>query len=152
MTTSGFDQDYRSVELTYSQGRFTEALQEGLTLLEGTALVASDPQILRLQLLLGHIHFYGLHQPLAAGALYRQVRDAASDGSTFSDLAGEGLALCQQSAAGLDPAPPDSGLDEGRVEVLEELHSSGRDGEGLSRFSPEEEAELAKGRLRVVLG
>ena len=29
MTSSGFDQAYKSVELAYSQGRFAEALQEG---------------------------------------------------------------------------------------------------------------------------
>jgi hypothetical protein len=187
MTSSGFDQAYKSVELAYSQGRFAEALQEGHDLLETTPLEASDPHSLRLKLLLGHIHFYGLRQPEDAGELYRQVQTTAAKGSTYNDLAAEGLALCEQSRPvpseaaampwatdlasmgsaplSLAPAPPDSGLEDEsnvdgtpqaveavRVEVLAEPASSGRDVPGERRFSPEEEAELAQGLLRVVLG
>ncbi|CAK6688174.1 hypothetical protein I1E95_08055 [Synechococcus sp. CBW1107] len=174
MTSSGFDQTYKRVELAYSQGRFAEALQEGQDLLEGTPLEAGDPHSLRLKLLLGHIHFYGLRQPDEAGELYRQVLTTATRGSTYSDLAAEGLALCEQSkpeanpaaampwAADLQsvgsaplslaPAPPDSDMEAVRVEVLDEPAASVHDGAGRRRFSPEEEAELAKGLLRVVLG
>lgn len=165
MTTSGFDQAYKSVELAYSQGRFTEALQEGQDLLNATPLEADDPHSLRLKLLLGHIHFYGLRQPDAAGDLYRQVQGTATQGSTYNDLAAEGLALCEQSQPrpsqpdlSLAPAPPDSAdlesadLEEVRVEVLVEPSVSPNKDAGRRRFSPEEEAELAKGLLRVVLG
>lgn len=186
MTTSGFDQAYKSVELAYSQGRFAEALQEGQDLLETTPLEASDPHSLRLKLLLGHIHFYGLRQPADAGELYRQVQATATEGTTYNDLAAEGLALCEQSRPSpgeaaampwatdlasmgsaplsLAPAPPDSDLEDlssvdgtppaveaVRVEVLAEPTSSDRDVPDQRRFSPEEEAELAKGLLRVVL-
>jgi hypothetical protein len=165
MTTSGFDQAHKSVELAYSQGRFAEALQEGQDLLNATPLEAGDPHSLRLKLLLGHIHFYGLRQPDAAGELYRQVQATATLGSTYSDLATEGLALCQQSQPrasqpdlSLAPAPPDradldsADLEEVRVEVLAEPSVSPNKHAGRRRFSPEEEAELAKGLLRVVLG
>lgn len=160
MTTSGFDQAYKSVELAYSQGRFTEALQEGQDLLNATPLEAGDPHSLRLKLLLGHIHFYGLRQPDAAGELYRQVQATATQGSTYNDLAAEGLALCEQSQPrpsqpdlSLAPAPPDSAdLEEVRVEVIVEPSVSPTKDTGRRRFSPEEEAELAKGLLRVVLG
>ncbi|MCP9799212.1 hypothetical protein [Synechococcus sp. RedBA-s] len=180
MTTSGFDQAYKSVELAYSQGRFTEALQEGQDLLNATPLEASDPHSLRLKLLLGHIHFYGLRQPDAAGELYSQVQATATQGSTYNDLAAEGLALCEQSQPrasqpeasqaaampwaadltsmgaaplSLAPAPRDSAeLEEVRVEVLVEPSVSPNKDTGRRRFSPEEDAELAKGLLRVVLG
>jgi hypothetical protein len=52
----------------------------------------------------------------------------------------------------LAPAPPDSDMEAVRVEVLDEPATSVRDGAAKRRFSPEEEAELAKGLLRVVLG
>ena len=160
MTSSGFDQAYKSVELAYSQGRFAEALQEGEDLLAHTRLEASDPHSLRLKLLLGHIHFYGLRQPEDASELYRQVQATATKGSTYNDLAAEGLALCEQSKPELSqseqslaPAPPDNDLEAVRVDVLaEQPAASVRDEAGERRFSPEEEAELAKGLLRVVLG
>ena len=180
MTSSGFDQAYKSVELAYSQGRFAEALQEGEDLLAHTRLEASDPHSLRLKLLLGHIHFYGLRQPEDAGELYREVQATAIKGSTYNDLAAEGLALCEQSKPepsqsepgqsaatpwaadlpsmmsaplSLAPAPPDNGLEAVRVDVLAEPPAASvRDEAGERRFSPEEEAELAKGLLRVVLG
>ncbi|MBC1260323.1 hypothetical protein FQK07_03405 [Synechococcus sp. BSF8S] len=176
MKPSGFDQAYKSVELAYSQGRFEEALRQGQELLQQAQLKAEDPHSLRLKLLLGHIHFYGLRQPREAGDLYRQLLRNASGESTYSDLAAEGLALCEPSgpATGqgmappsLAPAPPDAGLeaelgqDEDtssqsvepvRVEVLSEPPGTGATTPSEQpRFSSEEEAELAKGLLRVVL-
>jgi hypothetical protein len=191
MTSNGFDQAYKSVELAYSQSRFEEALQDGEQLLAQSTLDPGDPHILRLKLLLGHIHFYGLRHPAEASGLYREVLASTSGESTYTELAAEGLVLCEQSTkeAELGPAMPwvtdleplappalrllegaqDTDTDDGgaepawatraeaaqvepvRVEVLAEAGMASAEDTGQPRFSPEEEAELAKGLLRVVL-
>ncbi len=183
---NSFDEAYRDVELAYSQGRFAEALERGELLLSQVS--AGDPHALRLKLLMGHSHLYGLRQPKEAAELYHQVLASSSE-PTYRDLAAEGLLLCQQalqesqdpSAAPampwigegepmpLQPAPAAAPWQEAatgaltgperdgdpvepvRVEVLPTSGQAATPAPAPSRFSPAEEAELAKGILRVVL-
>jgi hypothetical protein len=177
-----FDQAYRAVELSYSEGRFDEALQEAEALLEQEDRGGGDPRTERLKLILGHIHLHGLRQPAQAVGFYQDVL-ATGTTSTYVELAEQGLALCQQAFAqeaaseravmaekAVAPAMPwllesatgqaaedqDLSIEAVRVEELT-FEPSGASNAPISRKSPltvgpAEEAELAKGLLRVVLG
>lgn len=189
---SGYDQEYRSVELAYSQGLFQEAQAKAEALLGQGESEITGPQRQRLQLLLGHIHFHGLRQPELAAPLYRSVLETAEDPTT-RDLAAQGLTFCKQSVdeqtaeapasvaampwleespATVVPAPAPqavSAVEEpaAPVEVLaleappvaprvEEVRVRVLEDEPAPpppdvHFSAPEEAELAKGLMRVVL-
>ncbi|MCT0199117.1 hypothetical protein KQ313_05440 [Synechococcus sp. CS-1325] len=93
-----FDQAYREVELSYSEGRFQEALQQADVLLEQHSPGEGDPRTERLKLILGHIHLHGLQQPERAIGHYQNVLDTGST-PTYRDLAEQGLSLCQDAIA-----------------------------------------------------
>lgn len=185
---NSFDEAYRDVELAYSQGRFAEALERGELLLRQGSPRSGDPHALRLKLLMGHSHLYGLRQPQEAAELYHQVLASSSE-PTYRDLAAEGLSLCQQALQEsqdpsgapampwvseaepmpLEPIPAAAPWQEAavgalagtardsdpvepvRVEVLAPSGEADTGDVAPPRFSPAEEAELAKGILRVVL-
>jgi hypothetical protein len=93
---ASFDSKYGVVELAYSQGRYDEALSGAEALMQEVEGTGNRPQVLRLKLLLGHINFYGLQQPLRAGQLYRNVLDNALD-PTYRDLAAQGVELTEKA-------------------------------------------------------
>lgn len=165
--SESFDQAYREVELAYSEGRFQEAFRQADALLEQQAPGGGDPRTQRLQLILGHIHLYGLQEPELAIPLYQTVL-ASGNSSTYRELAQQGLDLCQealaertaaeqsraaiadaaltpampwlQDPAALAPSPePDLRIEAVSIEELRPVTTA-------------EEAELARGLLRVVLG
>jgi hypothetical protein len=177
-----FDQAYRAVELSYSEGRFDEALREAEALLDQVDRGGDDPRTERLKLILGHIHLHGLRQPAQAVGFYQDVLDTGTT-STYIELAEQGLALCQEAFAqeaaserafmaekAVAPAMPwllesatgqaaedqDLSIEAVRVEELT-FEPPGASNAPISKKSPPtvgpaEEAELAKGLLRVVLG
>jgi hypothetical protein len=93
---ASFDSKYGVVELAYSQGRYDEALSGAEALMKEVEGTGNRPQVLRLKLLLGHINFYGLQQPVRAGQLYRNVLDNALD-PTYRDLAAQGVELTEKA-------------------------------------------------------
>jgi len=176
-----FDQAYREVELSYSEGRFQEALQQADALLEQQALGESDPRTERLKLILGHIHLHGLQQPERAIDHYRDVLDTGST-PTYLDLAQQGMALCQEAFAQaatmeqgmaavpiVTPAMPwlldsasgsteldlDLSIEPVRIEELGFGAGATKPAPVPARsplaVDPLAEADLAKGLLRVVL-
>ena len=179
-----FDQAYRAVELSYSEGRFDEAQREAEALLEQQAPGGGDPRTERLKLILGHIHLHGLGQPGRAVALYQDVLDTGTT-ATYIELAEQGLALCQdafaqeaaaeravvaeqaaapaampwllESVAGPAGQAADLSIEAVRVEELVAFATPAGSVVPMpvknpSTVGPVEEAELAKGLLRVVLG
>ncbi|MBM5791637.1 MAG: hypothetical protein FJ053_07685 [Cyanobacteria bacterium M_surface_10_m1_298] len=79
MTTSSIDEAYSAIERAYGQGQFEAALEMALALQSrlddaGMGKAGMDnPLPLRLELLLGHIHFYGLGNATAAQKHYDTV-------------------------------------------------------------------------------
>lgn len=104
---ASFDRSYGVVELAYSQGRYDEALSGAEALMKMVQGTGNRPQVLRLKLLLGHINFYGLQQPVRAGQLYRNVLDNALD-PTYRDLAAQGWSSPRRPCNG--PARPSPGM------------------------------------------
>jgi hypothetical protein len=95
---------YIAVERAYGEGRFAAALEQALALEPQLQAGRSDQLDLRLQLLIGHIHYYGLQQPRQAASAYGQVLQQSSD-SAYQALASQGLELCrQQESAAVAPA------------------------------------------------
>ena len=99
---------YIAVERAFGEGRFEAALAQALGLLEQLEHGRSDQLDLRLQLLIGHIHGYGLQQVAEAAAAYTQVLERSTD-PTLQALASQGLELCsaqeQEATAAQAPAP-----------------------------------------------
>jgi hypothetical protein len=93
---ASFDRNYGVVELAYSEGRYDEALSGAEALMKEVEGTGNRPQVLRLKLLLGHINFYGLQQPLRAGQLYHNVLDNALD-PIYRDLAAQGVELTEKA-------------------------------------------------------
>jgi hypothetical protein len=94
-STPDLDEAYRAVERTYSQGQFVEALVAAETLLKRLPGEQSDDHLPRLQLLIGHIHLYGLNQAEQALPFYRGVAEANQE-PTYRELARQGMQLCEQ--------------------------------------------------------
>lgn len=94
---------YIAVERAYGEGRFAAALEQAQALQPQLQAGRSDQLELRLQLLIGHIHLYGLQQPSQAAAAYGLVLEQSS-GTTYEALASQGLELCQQQRQ--QAAPP----------------------------------------------
>ena len=180
--SEAFDQAYRAVELSYSEGRFDEALREAEALLDQEAPGGGDPRSERLKLILGHIHLHGLRQPGQAVGFYQDVLDTGTT-SIYIELAEQGLALCQEAFAweaaseqalmaekAVAPAMPwllesakGPAAEDGDLSIeavlVEELTFAppGASQAPIATKSPPtvgpaEGAELAKGLLRVVLG
>lgn len=92
---------YIAVERAYGEGRFTAALDQALALVPQLEPGRDDQLGLRLQLLIGHIHGYGLQQPAEAAAAYRLVLQQSTD-PEYQALAQQGL----EQWAAQQPATP----------------------------------------------
>ena len=111
------DQAYINIERAYGEGNFSEALRQAEALLPLLPAEQADGLAERLQLLMGHIHLYGLGAPEQAAGYYQTVHDASAD-PAYRQLAQQGLGLCQNApspepaataepiAAAAAPAPP----------------------------------------------
>lgn len=95
---SALEQAYSAIERSYAQGHFPEALEQAMALQPQLEQGQADLLDQRLQLLIGHIHLYGLAQPqqaeLAYGAVLNQCNEAG-----YRRLAEQGLAQCQGEPA-----------------------------------------------------
>lgn len=92
------EQAYSAVERSYGQGDFSQALALAEALQPQLQPQRSDRLDQRLQLLIGHIHLYGLAQPQQAEAAYRAVLESCSEPS-YRQLAEQGLQLSSQPPA-----------------------------------------------------
>jgi hypothetical protein len=97
------EQAYSAVERAYGQGDFARALELALALQPQLPPNRPDQLDQRLQLLIGHIHLYGLAQPREAAAAYQAVLASCSE-PNYRQLAEQSLELC----APTDPAEPSS--------------------------------------------
>lgn len=70
---SSLEQAYAAVEQAYAAADFHTALERAEALLPDITAERDDQLLPRLQLLIGHIHLYGLQQPPQAAAAYRAV-------------------------------------------------------------------------------
>ena len=98
------EQAYSAVERAYGQGDFAGALQRAEALQPQLQPNRSDLLNQRLQLLIGHIHLYGLDQPRQAEAAYRAVLTSCP-GPTYRQLAEQSLQLCAQHPEPSESAP-----------------------------------------------
>ncbi|MEY3963094.1 MAG: hypothetical protein RLZZ106_349 [Cyanobacteriota bacterium] len=89
------EQAYSAVERAYGQGDFTGALEQAEALQPQLQANRTDLLDQRLQLLIGHIHLYGLSQPRQAETAYRTVLSSCSE-PTYRRLAEQSLQLCAQ--------------------------------------------------------
>jgi hypothetical protein len=89
------EQAYSAVERAYGQGDFAGALQQAEALQPQLQLNRSDLLDQRLQLLIGHIHLYGLGQPRQAEVAYQAVLNSCTE-PTYRQLAEQSLQLCAQ--------------------------------------------------------
>jgi tetratricopeptide (TPR) repeat protein len=89
------EQAYSAVERAYGQGDFAGALQQAEALQPQLQPNRSDLLDQRLQLLIGHIHLYGLGQPRQAEAAYQAVLSSCPE-PTYRQLAEQSLQLCAQ--------------------------------------------------------
>ena len=111
---SSLEQAYSAIERSYGEGRFEEALEQALALQPQLASERSDRLDQRLQLLIGHIHLYGLAQPEQAATAYEALLKQASEAG-IRELAEQSLQRChEQRATAVQPAgittPPDESL------------------------------------------
>jgi len=120
--SASLEEAYVAVERAYGQGDFAGALQLAEAL--QPQIPAGRPDLLdqRLQLLLGHIHLYGLQQPLEAATAYNAVLERCTEPS-YRELAGQGLEISRQhSPAPEPPAATSSDLSpEGIAEEISEV-------------------------------
>ena len=98
------EQAYSAVERAYGQGDFADALQRAEALQPQLQPNRSDLLDQRLQLLIGHIHLYGLDQPRQAEAAYRTVLSTCPE-PTYRQLAEQSLQLCAQHPKPSESAP-----------------------------------------------
>ena len=98
---------YKAVERAYGQGDFATALQLAVAL--RPQVQAGRPDLLdqRLQLLLGHIHLYGLNQPGPAATAYAAVLESCNE-PAYRDLASQGLDLSRQQLAATPGGAPET--------------------------------------------
>ena len=92
--SSPLDQAYINIERAYGEGKFSEALRQAEALLPLLPSDRADGLAERLQLLMGHIHLYGLGAPERAAGYYQTIHDASAD-PAYRQLAQQGLLLCQ---------------------------------------------------------
>lgn len=99
----GLEAAYLAVERAYGQGEFSAALQLATELQTRIAAGREDLLDHRLNLLIGHIHGFGLGQPAEAAAAYNQVL-ATCTNSAYRDLASQGLARTGGGSGGTSAA------------------------------------------------
>jgi len=126
------DQAYINIERAYGEGKFSEALRQAEALLPRLPTDRADGLAERLQLLMGHIHLYGLGAPERAASYYQTVHDASAD-PAYRQLAQQGLVLCQNTptpepAARAEPRPAAASP---AMPWLEQLHEPGATAEPL---------------------
>jgi len=105
-----FQQHYQSAERAYAESDFTtaEALASGLLtqLNDNNWDEADQPSAKQwrsvVALLLGNVHWYGLHQAETAAEFYRVVLENDPD-ATLQELARQGLDECQNEATDASP-------------------------------------------------
>jgi hypothetical protein len=100
--SSSLEQAYAAVEQAYAGGDFATALDAAEALLPELTADRDDQLQQRLQLLIGHIHLYGLQQPNQAAAAYRAVLEHCQEPS-YRASAEAGL---RDAAATGQPATP----------------------------------------------
>jgi len=91
---NALEQAYSAIERSYAEGRFAEALEQAMGLQPQLEAGRTDLLDQRLQLLIGHIHLYGLAQPQPAAAAYEAVLAQCHE-PAYRQLAEQGLALCE---------------------------------------------------------
>jgi hypothetical protein len=103
----GLEGAYLAVEEAYGQGEFSAALQLAVELRDRITAGRDDLLDHRLNLLIGHIHGFGLGQPAEAAAAYTQVLATCSN-PAYRDLASQGLARTGRGsgAASVSAATP----------------------------------------------
>ena len=92
---NALEQAYSAIERSYAEGRFPEALGQAMELQPQLEVGRADLLDQRLQLLIGHIHLYGLAQPQQAATAYQAVL-AQCHKPAYRQLAEQGLALCAE--------------------------------------------------------
>jgi hypothetical protein len=108
--SGSLEEAYVAVERAYGQGDFVGALQRAQALQPQVEPGRPDLLDQRLQLLIGHIHLYGLNQPAQAAAAYSAVLAGCAEPS-YRELAGQGLEISQQhmpavaEPQAVEPAP-----------------------------------------------
>jgi hypothetical protein len=121
---SSVEQAYAAVEQAYAAADFQTALERAEALLPQITGDRDDQLQQRLQLLIGHIHLYGLQQPPQAAAAYRAVlaqcqepsyrasaeaglRDAATDqpATPWLEALQPGSIKLPSAPVNLEPAP-----------------------------------------------
>jgi hypothetical protein len=112
------EQAYSAVERAYGQGDFAGALQQAEALQPQLQPNRSDLLDQRLQLLIGHIHLYGLGQPRLAEAAYQAVLSSCLE-PTYQQLAEQSLQLCAQQ-----PEPAQTTLESNPASALASEPSS----------------------------
>ncbi|MFM7651604.1 MAG: hypothetical protein ACKO5M_01560 [Vulcanococcus sp.] len=106
--SGSLEEAYVAVERAYGQGDFAGALQLAEALRPQVPPGRPDLLDQRLQLLLGHIHLYGLNQPALAAVAYTAVLEGCTEPS-YRELAGQGLEISRKQmpvAAEPEPSPP----------------------------------------------
>jgi len=105
--SGSLEEAYVAVERAYGQGDFATALQLAVAL--RPQVQAGRPDLLdqRLQLLLGHIHLYGLNQPDPAATAYAAVLESCNE-PAYRDLASQGLDLSRQQLATTPGGTPET--------------------------------------------
>jgi hypothetical protein len=107
--SGSLEEAYVAVERAYGQGDFASALQLAQALRPQVQTGRPDLMDQRLQLLLGHIHLYGLNQPGPAATAYAAVLETCNE-PAYRDLASQGLDLSrEQTAAAPVNAPETAG-------------------------------------------
>ena len=104
--SGSLEEAYVAVERAYGQGDFAGALQLAEALQPQVPPGRPDLLDQRLLLLLGHIHLYGLNQPVQAAAAYTAVIEGCSEPS-YRELASQGLEISrQQMPIATEPETP----------------------------------------------
>jgi tetratricopeptide (TPR) repeat protein len=101
------EQAYSAVERAYGQGDFAGALQQAEALQPQLQPNRSDLLDQRLQLLIGHIHLYGLGQTRQAEDAYQAVLSSCPE-PTYRQLAEQSLRLCAQQTEPAQTNPESS--------------------------------------------
>jgi hypothetical protein len=101
---NALEQAYSAIERSYAEGGFPEALGQAMELQPQIEVGRADLLDQRLQLLIGHIHLYGLAEPQQAATAYQAVL-AQCQKPAYRQLAEQGLALCAEQG---DSAAPSS--------------------------------------------
>ena len=101
---SSQEQAYSAIERSYAEGRFRDALEQAQALQPQLERGHPDQLDQRLQLLIGHIHLYGLNQRQQAEAAYRTALEQCRE-PIYRQLAEQGLGLCQEQEQPPEPAP-----------------------------------------------